>query len=101
MRIKGSGSFLPEVPRGRPIKIQVDGKPIEAYEGETVAAAMLAAGILTFRLSRKNREPRGLYCGMGVCFECLVTVDGMHAVQACLTPVVDGMQIETNRELEL
>ena len=101
MRIEQSGSILPEVQRGHPIQIQVDGKPIDAFEGETIAAAMLTAGILTFRLSRKNREPRGFYCGMGVCFECLVTVDGTHAVQACLTPVREGMQIETRRELEL
>lgn len=101
MRVKQSGSLLPEVQRGRPIKIQVDGKPIVAYDGETVAAAMLAAGIQTFRLSRKNKEPRGLYCGMGVCYECLVTVDGVHALQACLTLVSDGIQVETCREMEL
>lgn len=101
MRIKKSGSILPAVQRGRPIQIQVDGKPVEAYEGETVAAALLAAGIHTFRLSRKNQEPRGLFCGMGVCYECLVTVDGTHALQACLTTVAEGMQVETCRELEL
>ena len=101
MRIKQSGSILPEVQRGRPIQIHVDGKPIEAHEGETVAAALLASGIHTFRLSRKNKEPRGLFCGMGVCYECLVTVNGMHDTQACLTQVVEGMQVETCQELEL
>jgi sarcosine oxidase subunit alpha len=79
----------------------VDGKAIEAFEGETVAAALLASGIHTFRLSRKYQEPRGLYCGMGICYECLVTVNGTHAVQACLTPVAEGMQVETCREWEL
>ena len=101
MRIKQSGSILPEAQRGRPIQIHVDGKPIAAYEGETVAAALMASGIHTFRLSRKNKEPRGLFCGMGVCYECLVTVNGTHAVQACLTLVAEGMQVETCRELEL
>jgi sarcosine oxidase subunit alpha len=101
MRIKQSGSILPEAQRGRPIQIHVDGKPIEAYEGETVAAALLASGIRILRLSRKNREPRGLFCGMGVCYECLVTVNGVHDTQACLTLVVDGMQVETCQELEL
>ena len=101
MRIKSFGSTLPEWQRGRSIQIQVDGKVIEAFEGETVAAALLAAGIHTFRLSRKNKEPRGLFCGMGICYECLVTVNGTHAVQACLTPVAEGMQVETCREWEL
>ena len=101
MRIKLFGSTLPEWQHGRSIQIQVDGKPIEAFEGETVAAALLASGIHTFRLSRKNQEPRGLFCGMGICYECLVTVNGTHSVQACLTPVAEGMQVETCRELEL
>jgi sarcosine oxidase subunit alpha len=98
MRIKRSG---PEVQDRRIIQIQVDGKPIEAYEGETIAAALLASGIRIFHLSRKNKEPRGLFCGMGVCYECLVTVDGTNDVRACLTPVIEGMQVETCRELEL
>lgn len=101
MRIEKAGPSLPAVQRGRQIQIQVDGKPIEAYEGETVATALLAAGIHTFQLSRKNKEPRGLYCGMGVCYECLVTIDGKHALQACLTQVAEGMQVETCLELEL
>jgi sarcosine oxidase subunit alpha len=101
MRIKRSGALLPEIHRQRLVKISVDGKVIEAYEGETIASALLLAGIRTLRLSPKLREPRGLYCGMGVCYDCLVTVDGMHAIRACLTPVADGMQIETCKELEL
>jgi predicted molibdopterin-dependent oxidoreductase YjgC len=101
MRINQTGPILPEVQRGRRIQIQVDGKPVEAFEGETVATALLAAGIHTFRLSRKYKEPRGIYCGMGVCYECLVTIDGTHALQACLTPAADGMQVDTCRELEL
>lgn len=101
MRIKRSSSLLPEVRRGKPVKIIVDGKPIEAYEGETVAAALLSAGIHTFRLTQKHQHPRGLYCGMGICYECLVTVNGVHAVRACVTQVAEGMQIETCKELEL
>ncbi len=101
MRVNRKSSLLPEVQRGRPVKINVDGKTIEAYEGETVAAALLSAGIQIFRLSQKLKEPRGLYCGMGVCYECLVTVDGVHAVRACLTQVAEGMQVETCQELKL
>ena len=93
--------MLPEVQRGKPVKISVDGNLIEAYEGETIATALLSVGIRTFRLTSKHKEPRSLFCGMGVCFECLVTVDGVHAIRACVTPVAEGMQVETCREMAL
>lgn len=100
-RIKKTSDMLPAVQRGKPVNITVDGKPIEAFQGETVAAAMLAAGIRTFNKSHKHKQPRSLYCGMGVCYECLVTINGVHAQRACVTQVEEGMVIETERELEL
>ncbi len=96
-----SSSLLPEVIKGRAVKISVDGRLIDAYEGDTIAAALLSAGIRRFRLSPKEKQPRSLYCGMGICFECLVTVDGVHAVRACVTPVADGMRVETCQEMKL
>jgi sarcosine oxidase subunit alpha len=101
MRINHSSPLLPELQRGRLLKINVDGNPVEAYEGETVAAALLSAGISTFRLSHNHKQPRGIYCGMGICYECLVTINGVHAQRACVTQVLDGMNIETCKELEL
>lgn len=95
MRVNGGTSLLPEVQRERKVNIQVDGKKIEAYEGETIATALLAAGIYIFRGSLKTHEPRSVYCGMGTCCECLVTVDNKHSVRACMTEVADGMSIET------
>ncbi len=100
-RIKKSSHLLPAITRGKPVNLLVDGKPVEAYEGETVAAALLAAGIHTFRLSPKQHQARSLYCGMGVCYDCLVTINGVHAQRACITLVEDGMQVETCKELEL
>lgn len=100
-RIKKSSDMLPAIQRGERINLTVDGKPIDAYKGETVAAAMLAAGIRTFHKSHKHQQPRSLYCGMGICYECLVTINGVHAQRACVTLVEDGMQIETCKELEL
>ena len=100
-RIKKSSDMLPAIQRGERVNLTVDGKPIEAYQGETVAAAMLAAGIRTFHKSHKHQQPRSLYCGMGICYECLVTINGVHAQRACITPVEEGMQIETCKELEL
>jgi D-hydroxyproline dehydrogenase subunit gamma len=79
------------------VTVTVDGDAIEAREGEMVAAAMLAAGILQFRTTPVSGAPRGPLCMMGVCFECLVTIDGTGSRQACLTPVRGGMKIETQR----
>ena len=92
---------LPAVQKGAAIKFTVNGNVVEAHEGDTIAAALLSVGIRSFRLSPKRKEPRSLYCGMGICFECLVTVDGVPAVRACITPVTDGMRIETCKEMGL
>ena len=83
------------IERGRSVKLLVDGHPLPAYEGETVAAALLAAGRRTFRHTVPGGAPRGVFCGIGVCFDCLVTVDGTQTVRACVTPVRDGMQVTT------
>lgn len=84
------------VERGRPVRITVDGETIPAYEGESVAAAMLASGRRTFRHDHSG-QPRGVFCGMGVCFECSVMV-GRERVRACIVPVRDGMQVTTLRQ---
>ena len=78
------------------LNIEVDGESVAAYAGETVATVLLALGRRTFRHT-EHGAPRGLFCGMGVCFDCLVTVDGVENVRACLTPVADGMIIATGR----
>jgi D-hydroxyproline dehydrogenase subunit gamma len=80
------------VERGRRIQILVDGLEATAFEGECVAAALLASGRRELRVTPRRGEPRGMYCGIGVCFECLMVIDDRHA-RACQTPVRDGMQI--------
>ncbi|MGA8195242.1 MAG: FAD-dependent oxidoreductase, partial [Acetobacteraceae bacterium] len=77
-------------PVGRSITFRFDATPIPALEGETVAAALSAAGILAFRRTASG-VPRGLHCGMGACFDCVVTVDGRIGQRACMTRVADGM----------
>jgi len=79
-------------PTGHPVTIQFDGQPIAALAGETVAAALSAAGIVAFRRTASG-APRGVYCGMGACFDCVVTVDGRIGQRACLTKVADGMRV--------
>jgi D-hydroxyproline dehydrogenase subunit gamma len=77
------------------IQITVNGVAVEAAEGDMVATALLLAGIQHFRTTAKLASPRGPYCSMGVCFECLVTIDGIGNRQACLIPVHGGMVVET------
>jgi sarcosine oxidase subunit alpha len=76
------------------IQIHIDGRVAETRPGVTVAAALLNAGVSGLRTA-PNGEPRGPWCGMGVCFECRVTVDGRADVRACMIPVRDGMEVRT------
>ena len=78
------------------IVIRVDGRPVPARPGQSLLAALHAAGVRGLRRSDRLGEPRGALCGMGVCFECRVTVNGQTGVQACMTEVEDGMEIETH-----
>lgn len=80
---------------GPVVTLTVDGQPLEARAGDTVAAALVAAGRLGFRTTRRGQAPRGVFCGMGICFDCVVTVDGVAGVRACVTPVAPGMAVET------
>lgn len=81
--------------RGRPIQFEMDGVPVQAYEGETILAALVAAGHRVLRHTARRGTPRGFFCGMGVCFDCTVTVDDIPDVQACVTPVEQGMKVQT------
>lgn len=92
------GRISTGVQRGRQFEIEVDGRPIVAYEGETVAAALLASGIRTFRHTTGHDAPRGIFCGMGICFDCTMTVNGVPNVRTCVTPAEPGMKVETQRE---
>jgi predicted molibdopterin-dependent oxidoreductase YjgC len=79
----------------RRVRLLLDGEPLEAREGETVASALLAAERVVLRRTRRRGEPRGAFCGMGVCFDCLIEIDGRPNLQACLVPVAEGMRIRT------
>ena len=79
-------------PAGDPVTLRFEGRDIAALAGETVAAALSAAGIVAFRRTAAG-APRGLYCGMGACFDCVVTIDGHTGQRACRTEVKDGMEV--------
>lgn len=76
------------------LTILFEGRPIKARTGDSIAAALLAAGILALRTTPVSGEPRGPFCMMGACFDCLAVVDGVGGVQTCLTPVREGMCVE-------
>ncbi|MDN7183484.1 FAD-dependent oxidoreductase [Caballeronia sp. SEWSISQ10-4 2] len=80
------------VPAERTVSFDYDGERVSALEGETIAAALAAAGRDIYRHTRAGNR-RGLYCGMGSCFECLVSVDGRQGQRACMTKVADGMSV--------
>ena len=77
------------------IELTVDGTPLEAPAGQSLAAVLISAGRTALRNSPAG-TPRGLFCGIGVCQECRVVVDGVVS-RACVTPVVAGMRVTTGR----
>ncbi len=80
--------------RGEPIGVSLDGVSRQAFAGETIAGLMLRSGPRAMRGTRIGNEPRGYFCGMGACQDCLVEADG-RLVQACITYVTEGMRIAT------
>jgi len=89
---------ISSVLRGAKIKIFVNGKGCTAYEGETVHAALLAAGYRLLRKTPKTDQPRGIFCGMGVCYDCLVAINGTPNQRACMARVEDRMEIEVDEQ---
>jgi sarcosine oxidase subunit alpha len=85
---------LPDAPPAT-IAITIDGVRVQACAGDSVAAALLAAGIGRCRTTPVSGAPRAPYCMMGVCFDCLVTIDGVGNRQACMVSVTEDMAIET------
>ena len=85
---------LPPDAADRTITLTIDGRRVAAREGDSVAAAMLAAGVPHCRTTPVSGAPRAPYCMMGVCFDCLVVVDGIGNRQGCLVPAREGMIVE-------
>jgi len=84
------------VARGAPVVFYFEDEPLSAFAGESVAAALLATGRSRLRFSPGAGAPRGLFCGMGICQECAVVIDG-RTVPSCLQPVRDGMRVFEKR----
>lgn len=82
------------------IKFTFDGKEYRGYEGDTIASALLANGIRTLRKHEESGIPRGIYCNIGHCYECRLTVDHTPGVRACLTPISENMNIQSGQPYE-
>ena len=72
-----------------------DGKPVQGYEGEPVAAALKANGVQIHRYTAKQHKPRGIFCAIGRCTDCVMVVDGKPNIRTCMTPLKEGMDVRT------
>ena len=87
--------ILGETPERKLVKFTYDGKTLEGYEGEPFASALRVAGVMAHRYTAKKHEPRGVFCAIGRCTDCVMVVDGKPNVRTCITPLAEGMTVET------
>lgn len=87
--------ILGELPVGRVISFSFDGQVVDAIDGEPILAALVAHGFRRCRTTRHNSEARWFFCGIGRCTDCMMIVDGIPNVRTCVTPVRNGMIVET------
>ena len=83
--------------KGKKVKFYYNGQELEGYDNETIAAALHANGVRTMRESIHLHRPRGLFCNIGNCSSCLMTVDGKPNVRVCVEKLRDGMRVETQK----
>lgn len=81
------------IERGEPVEFFVDGQPVTGYKGETIAAALMNAGYFVSRTI--DKKPLGVHCNIGVCYSCVMTVNGISSVRICKTPVSKGCRVES------
>jgi aerobic-type carbon monoxide dehydrogenase small subunit (CoxS/CutS family) len=84
-------------PAKREVTFTFNGENFKGVEGQSIAAALMATGIRELRKTRFNEEPRLIFCGIGICFDCVVVVDGIANQRACLVEIVDGAKIESQK----
>lgn len=87
--------ILGTVQKGKKVTFFYNGTEVEGYEGEPIAAALKAAGVMVHRYTRKEHKPRGIFCAIGRCTDCVMIVDGRPNVRTCVTPLEQGMRVQT------
>lgn len=90
---------LGQLDQKKKVRFVFDGKTYEGFENDTIASALLAHGIRTLRKHEESGNPRGIYCNIGHCYECRVTVNGESNIRACLTPIQENMVVESGKVL--
>lgn len=81
--------------KGRKVTFTYNGKTLEGCEGEPIAAALKAAGVMVHRYTKKEHTPRGIFCAIGRCTDCVMVVDGKPNIRTCVTPLKEGMDVKT------
>ena len=84
--------------KGTKVKFYYDGKEVEGYEGESIAAALHSAGVRVLSHSHEKHRPRGFYCAIGNCGQCTMEVDGVSNVRTCIEPLREGMNVKTQKD---
>lgn len=87
--------ILGEPQKGKKVSFTMDGISMEGFEGEPIAAALKANGVLIHRYTKKEHKPRGIFCAIGRCTDCVMVVDGKPNVRTCVTPLREGMKVQT------
>jgi predicted molibdopterin-dependent oxidoreductase YjgC len=87
--------ILGEFQKGELVTFTLDGKEMQGYEGEPIAAALRAAGVMTHRYTSRFGKPRGVFCAIGRCTDCVMIVDGKPNIRTCVTPLKAGMKVQT------
>lgn len=84
--------------RGKKVEFSFDGKKMEGYDNEPIAAALVASGVKVLSYSLKLKRPRGFFCAVGKCSSCLMKVNGIRNVRTCVSKLEEGMEVETQKE---
>jgi predicted molibdopterin-dependent oxidoreductase YjgC len=94
MRIENH-PILNKILKGKRVFFELNGKQMEGFEGEPIAIALRANGVMIHRYTTKHHQPRGMFCAIGRCTDCAMIVDGKPNVRTCITALQAGMKVET------
>ncbi len=99
MRIENH-PIIGEFDKGARVSFEFDGRRLEGCEGEPIAVALRAAGVMVHRYTARFHRPRGIFCAIGRCTDCVMIVDGKPNVRTCVTPLREGMKVQTQYGVE-
>jgi hypothetical protein len=87
--------ILGKFEKGRNVRFTFDGQTMEGFEGEPIAVALRSHGVMVHRYTTKRNDPRGVFCAIGRCTDCIMVVDGVPNVRTCVEPLREGMIVQT------